>query len=325
MTPEDELEVEEAYFRTLALPAGFHAQGRAVLLRLRLSERVPRARLGLRRPAARLPGVLRRPARAGRRAAQVDRADGSLSRAGRRVGQRRRASPGRAATANGLNGTTLFAHVGSDLGESVSWRAGASWLDLRAAGSRLGGRRCARQRGRERVQRDVADLDCSMRRSSGRRRATRCAATSKLQAEYMRPHRGRRARLRSSRAARSPERYRSRAGRLVRAGGLPVPPALARRAHATTRSIPARRTSGSSPRRAHRRAISRCSLPAQPSRTLADARLEPERVLAAAGPVRLGRCARRRRPTSSSFCSTSTRWAPTAPTSSEEHRIMDTA
>ena len=33
---------------------------------------------------------------------------------------------------NGLNGATLFAHVGGDIGDSTSWRAGASWLDLRA-------------------------------------------------------------------------------------------------------------------------------------------------------------------------------------------------
>ena len=35
---------------------------------------------------------------------------------------------------NGLNGATLFAHVGGDLGDDASWRAGASWLDLRAEG-----------------------------------------------------------------------------------------------------------------------------------------------------------------------------------------------
>jgi hypothetical protein len=31
-----------------------------------------------------------------------------------------------------LNGATLFAHVGADIGDNVSWRAGVSWLDLRA-------------------------------------------------------------------------------------------------------------------------------------------------------------------------------------------------
>src|SRR3954462_4697995 len=35
---------------------------------------------------------------------------------------------------NGFNGATLFAHVGGDLGDYTSWRAGASWLTQRAAG-----------------------------------------------------------------------------------------------------------------------------------------------------------------------------------------------
>ena len=33
---------------------------------------------------------------------------------------------------NGVNGATLFAHVGGDIGDSTSWRAGAAWLDQRA-------------------------------------------------------------------------------------------------------------------------------------------------------------------------------------------------
>jgi hypothetical protein len=33
---------------------------------------------------------------------------------------------------NGLNGTTLFAHVGGDIGDYTSWRTGLSWLDQHA-------------------------------------------------------------------------------------------------------------------------------------------------------------------------------------------------
>jgi hypothetical protein len=33
---------------------------------------------------------------------------------------------------NGLNGATLFAHVGGDVGDYTSWRAGLSWLDQHA-------------------------------------------------------------------------------------------------------------------------------------------------------------------------------------------------
>jgi hypothetical protein len=42
------------------------------------------------------------------------------------------AFPGTRLARNGFNGETLFAHVGGDLGESISWRTGLSWQDLRA-------------------------------------------------------------------------------------------------------------------------------------------------------------------------------------------------
>jgi hypothetical protein len=35
---------------------------------------------------------------------------------------------------NGFNGATLFAHVGGDLGDDTSWRAGGSWLTQQAEG-----------------------------------------------------------------------------------------------------------------------------------------------------------------------------------------------
>jgi hypothetical protein len=40
--------------------------------------------------------------------------------------------PGTRRNRNGLNGNTLFAHLGGDIGDSTSWRAGFSWLDHRA-------------------------------------------------------------------------------------------------------------------------------------------------------------------------------------------------
>ncbi len=40
--------------------------------------------------------------------------------------------PGTRLARNGLNDTTLFAHVGGDLGDSLSWRAGLSWVDMDA-------------------------------------------------------------------------------------------------------------------------------------------------------------------------------------------------
>jgi hypothetical protein len=40
--------------------------------------------------------------------------------------------PGTRLGRNGLNGTTLFAHVGGDLGDTIGWRAGLSWQDMDA-------------------------------------------------------------------------------------------------------------------------------------------------------------------------------------------------
>ena len=40
--------------------------------------------------------------------------------------------PGTRLGRNGLNGTTLFTHVGGDLGDAIGWRAGLSWIDLDA-------------------------------------------------------------------------------------------------------------------------------------------------------------------------------------------------
>ncbi len=68
---------------------GILGEGRALLLRLRLPQRNPRARVGLRRPAARVPGLLWRAVRPGRRAGEVARADGPVPRVRRRDGQRR--------------------------------------------------------------------------------------------------------------------------------------------------------------------------------------------------------------------------------------------
>jgi hypothetical protein len=42
------------------------------------------------------------------------------------------AFPGTHRNENGLNATTLFAHVGGDIGDSTSWRTGVSWLHDKA-------------------------------------------------------------------------------------------------------------------------------------------------------------------------------------------------
>jgi hypothetical protein len=40
--------------------------------------------------------------------------------------------PGNRRNSNGLSGNALFAHIGGDIGDSTSWRSGVSWLDHRA-------------------------------------------------------------------------------------------------------------------------------------------------------------------------------------------------
>ena len=85
LTPEDEVEVEEAFLPDARARAGLHAEGRPLPVRHRLSERDPPARLGFPGRAARVQGVPRRAAERRRRAAALGRADRSIRRARRRA------------------------------------------------------------------------------------------------------------------------------------------------------------------------------------------------------------------------------------------------
>ena len=70
------------------------------------------------------------------------------------------AFPGTAARRNGLNASTLFAHVGGDIGDSASWRAGVSLA--RRSAPRIAATSDAMapaRRVRERLYRRSADLD----------------------------------------------------------------------------------------------------------------------------------------------------------------------
>ena len=142
--------------------------------------------------------------------------------------------PGTRLGRNGLNGTTLFTHVGGDLGDSIGWRAGLSWMDMDAEDRAYEDVDSAWQCRRELVYRQFRDVD--------RRRDVQVDAgvqhpSAGLQAAggVHAPHRGRVARLRRRR--RGAQRLVSqRAGRLVRAGRVPVQSALAlRRALRRTR------------------------------------------------------------------------------------------
>ncbi len=131
ITGEGEIGVEEAYFRTLALPRGFTARGGRFFSGFGyLNEVHGHAWDFIDQPLV-YQGFF----------------DGQYAEDGLQLkwlaptelfvefgvesgnGQ---SFPGTRETSNGLNGATVFAHVGGDLGDETSWRAGASWMEKRA-------------------------------------------------------------------------------------------------------------------------------------------------------------------------------------------------
>jgi len=133
ITGEDEIEVEEAFFRTLALPAGFTAKGGRFFSGFGYLNEVHAHAWDF----ADQPLVYQ--AFFGNQRAQ----DGVqlkwiaptnlLVELGAETGNGD-AFPGTREGGNGPNGTTLFAHVGGDLGANASWRIGGAWIDLDAEG-----------------------------------------------------------------------------------------------------------------------------------------------------------------------------------------------
>jgi len=131
MTPEDELEVEEAYFRTLALPAGLLLKGGRFFSGFGyLNEFHAHAWDFVDQPLVYQAFFGGQRAQDGLQLKWVAPTDFFLE-LGAETGNGE-AFPGTRRSANGLNGATLFAHAGSDIGASSTWRAGVSWVDLRA-------------------------------------------------------------------------------------------------------------------------------------------------------------------------------------------------
>ena len=93
LSPENTVEVEEAYGLYTAAPVWPGAEVRPLPVRHRVPERSAPARVGFLRRAARLSGIPRRPVPEQRSAGEMGRADGSLHRA-RRRGRQRRILPG---------------------------------------------------------------------------------------------------------------------------------------------------------------------------------------------------------------------------------------
>jgi hypothetical protein len=131
ITPEDEIEVEEAYFRTLALPSGFLAKGGRFFSGFGyLNEVHAHAWDFIDQPLVYQALFGNQMGQDGLQVKWLAPTDLFIE-LGAEAGNGE-TFPATRRDRNSLNGATLFAHFGGDLGESTSWRAGASWLDLDA-------------------------------------------------------------------------------------------------------------------------------------------------------------------------------------------------
>jgi hypothetical protein len=131
LTPEDEIEVEEAFFRATALPEGFTARGGRFFSGIGyLNEVHAHAWDFTDQPLVYQAFFGRQLVHDGLQVKWLAPTDLFIE-LGVEAGNGE-AFPGTRRNRNGLNGATLFGHVGGDVGDSISWRAGASWIDLRA-------------------------------------------------------------------------------------------------------------------------------------------------------------------------------------------------
>jgi hypothetical protein len=131
LSADGEVEVEEAFFRTLALPSGFTAKGGRFFSGFGyLNEVHAHAWDFADQPLAYQAFFGNQYRQNGLQVKWIAPTDLFIE-LGAEAGNGD-AFPSTRLSRNGLNGATLFAHVGGDIGDSTSWRAGASWLDLRA-------------------------------------------------------------------------------------------------------------------------------------------------------------------------------------------------
>jgi len=133
ITPEDEIGVEEAFFRTTALPSGFTVKGGRFFSGFGyLNEVHAHAWDFVDQPLVYQAFFGNQRAQDGVQVKWIAPTDLFLE-LGAETGNGD-AFPGTREGSNGLNGATLFAHVGGDIGDNASWRAGASWIDLDSEG-----------------------------------------------------------------------------------------------------------------------------------------------------------------------------------------------
>jgi len=131
LTGDDEVEVEEAFFRTLALPEGFTAKGGRFFSGFGyLNEVHAHAWDFVDQPLAYqafFGGQFKQDGLQVKWLAPTD----LFIELGAETGNGDE-FPGTQRNRNGLNGATLFAHVGGDIDDATSWRAGAAYLDQHA-------------------------------------------------------------------------------------------------------------------------------------------------------------------------------------------------
>lgn len=131
ITGEDEIEVEEAFFRTTALPSGFTVKGGRFFSGFGyLNEVHAHAWDFADQPLVYQAFFGGQRSQDGVQAKWIAPTNLFLE-LGAESGNGD-AFPGTRQGSNGLNGTTLFTHLGGDLGDNASWRLGGSWIDLDA-------------------------------------------------------------------------------------------------------------------------------------------------------------------------------------------------
>ena len=133
LSAEDTIGVEEAFFRTTSLPAGLSVKGGRFFSGIGyLNEIHAHAWDFVDQPLAYQAFLGGQYAQDGVQVKWLAPTDVFLE-FGAETGNGN-AFPGTRLARNGMNGAALFAHVGGDIGDSIGWRAGISWLDQRAEG-----------------------------------------------------------------------------------------------------------------------------------------------------------------------------------------------
>ena len=176
LASDNSLSVEEAWFEGQGLFEGGDAARRPVPVVDRLPQRASRARVGLRRCAARVPGLLRRADQDRRPAAALAGADRPLLRA-RRGDRRGQRVPRQRRGRNGIGSTRRCSRTSATTSAtSASWRAGRLVLSTTAptiaatTTSNAAGTTVTQQLHRQRAAPGALDAI-----SSGRPAATRAA------------------------------------------------------------------------------------------------------------------------------------------------------